>query len=299
MEYLPHQIPPQEATAGGSGQNMANPAPPVIIMVPTPVQKPKIPYEQRFPKKTMLILSSIQLVMAALAIITQVVGLSTRYPEAHYVGTGIWCGILFGLSGMFGTIASLKPSFGMIVTFMIFAIISAVFCLPLLVISSMSTAWSGYGYRSRYGSDVKKAMFATQVAISLIQAIAAIASSAMTCKALCSCCRPKRESGVVYYTNNGSSTEATNVTSRPIVLPQQQAGYITIPISQIQAAAAGGATALPREALVAGITNRNTESPPPNYETVEKNQTFERFDSVDLKDDESEEKGGSKYQRFE
>merc|ERR1712018_192427 len=163
----------------------------------------------------------------------------------------------------------------------------------------MSTSFGRYGYRCGYGCDLRIAMFAIQVAISLIQAIAAIASSAMTCKALCSCCRPKRDSGVVYYTNNGASTDATNVTSRPIVLPQQQPGYITIPISQIQAAAAGGATALPTEALVAGITNRNTESPPPNYETVEKNQKFERFDSVDLKDDESEEKGGSKYQRFE
>lgn len=298
MEYLPHQVSPQGSTTVGSGQNMVNPTPPVIIMVPTPVQKQKIPYEQRFPKKIMLTLSSIQLLMAALAIITQVIGLSTRYPEAHYVGTGIWCGVLFGLSGMFGTIASLKPSFGMIVTFMVFTIIAAVFCLPLLVVSSMSTAF-GRRWSRRNGQDIRLAMFAIQIAISLIQVIAAIASSVMTCKALCSCCRPKRESGVVYYTNNGGSAEGTNVSSRPIVLPQQQPGYITIPISQIQAAAAGGAMAIPREALVPGITNGNAESPPPKYETVAKNEKFERFDSVDLKDDEKEETGGSKYQRFE
>merc|ERR1719412_2794690 len=116
----------------------------------------------------------------------------------------------------------------------------------------MSTAFSRCWRHSCHGREIRNAMFATQIAISLVQVIAAIASSVMTCKALCSCCRPKRESGVVYYSNNGGSAEATNVTSRPIVLPQQQAGYITIPISQIQAAAAGGATALPREALVAG-----------------------------------------------
>ena len=295
MEYLPHQVPQQGSTTVDSGQNVVNTAPPVIIMVPTPAPvKQKVPYEERFPKNLMLTLSGIQLAMAALAIITTVIGLSDNNPDAHYVGAGIWCGILFGLSGMFGTIASLKPSFGMIVTFMVFAIIAAVFCLPLLVISSLSTAFSRY----RYYRKVKYAMFAVQIVISLVQVIAAIASSVMTCKAICSCCRPKRDTGVVYY-NGGATAMANNITSQPIVLPQQHPGYITIPISQIQAAAAAGATAIPRETLLPGSTTGDAESPPPKYESVAKSEKCERFDSVDLRDDDTEEKGGSKYQRFE
>jgi hypothetical protein len=140
-------------------------------------------------------------------------------------------------------------------------------------------------------------MFAIQIVISLVQVITAIASSVMTCKAICSCCRTKRESGVVYY-NGGAHAMANNLTSQPIVLPQQQPGYITIPISQLQAAAAAGAAAIPRETLTPGSTTGEAESPPPKYESVEKSEKFERFDSVDLKEDETEETDGSKYKRF-
>jgi len=301
MECHPHQIPSQESTTLGSGQNVINPAPPVIIMVPTPAPvKQKIAYEKRFPRKLMLTLSSIQLAMAALAIISQVIGLSTRYPEAHYVGTGIWCGIFFGLSGMFGIIASCKPSFGIIVTFMVFTIIASVFCIPLLIASSISTAFSGRCWRNYCnGRELRTAMFAVQIVISLVQGVAAIASSVMTCKAICSCCRPKRESGVVYYTNDGGAAAANHVPSQPLVLPQQQPGYITIPISQIQAAAAAGATAMHTQNLLPGSTNAEAESPPPKYESVAGSEKLERFDSVDLKDDENQEANGSKYQRFE
>jgi len=285
----------------GAPSNTANPTPPVIIMVQAPTSvKPKVDYAKRFPKKFMITLSSIQLVMGALAIITQIIGLSTRDPDAHYVGTGIWCGVFFGLSGLFGVIASLKPSFSTIVTFMVMTIIASVFSLPLLIISSLSTAFTRpYSYSYRYYDGLKHSMFAIQIVISLLQAGAAIASSVMTCKAVCSCCRPMREDGVVYYTNNGGSN-ATNMgmTNQPIVMPQQQPGYVTIPISQIQAAAAsGGAMALPTEASIPGLVHPSAPAttPPPKYETVAND---EKFDNIDLKD-ENEVGNASKYQRFQ
>merc|ERR1712050_335042 len=86
----------------------------------------------------MFTLSCTQLVMAALAIITNLIGLSTKYPREQYAGTGIWCGILFGLSGIFGTVASFKRSPATIITFMVFAIIAAVFSFPLLFVSLMT-----------------------------------------------------------------------------------------------------------------------------------------------------------------
>jgi len=296
MSHIPQQIIPEGTAPTAPPQNVANPTPPVIIMVqaPAPV-KQRIAYEERFPKKFMITLSSIQLVMGALAIITQVIGLSVRYPDAHYVGTGIWCGIFFGLSGLFGIIASTKPAFSTIVTFMVMAVIASVFCIPLLIASSIFTAVTANSYYRNDG--LKHAMFAIQIVISLVQAGAAIASSVMTCKAVCSCCRPMRESGVVYYTNNGGSNATnTGLMNQPIVMPQQQPGYVTIPISQIQAAAAsGGAMALPTDTSIPGSVNVAAESPPPKYETV---ANEEKFDNIDLKD-ENEAGNGSKYQRFE
>ena len=70
-----------------------------------------------------------------------------------------------------------------------------------------------------------------------------------------------RESGVVYYTNNGGSNATnTGLMNQPIVMPQQQPGYVTIPISQIQAAAAsGGAMALPTDTSIPGSFNVGAE----------------------------------------
>ena len=150
MAFIPQSPGLQEASPSHPIQNLGNTVPPpVIVMVPTPAPgRQKIPYDQRFSKKLMLTLSGIQLVMGILAIITQAIGLSTKRPDAHYAGAGIWCGIFFVLSGVFGSIASKKRSFGWIVTFMVFAILSAAFCLPLLIISSIGTAMSSsYHYR--------------------------------------------------------------------------------------------------------------------------------------------------------
>jgi len=296
MSNIPQSVLPDGVPSMGQPQNIANPTPPVIIMVQAPApMKPKIDYGKRFPKNLMLTLSSIQLVMGCLAVITQIIGLSTRYPDAHYVGTGIWCGIFYGLAGLFGIIASLKPSFSSIVTFMVMTIIASVFCIPLLISSSLSTAFTNNYYRDLNG--LKHAMFAIQIVISLMEAGAAIGSSVMTCKAVCSCCRPMREDGVVYYTNNGqvNATHAGAV-NQPVVMPPQQPGYVTIPISQIQAAAAsGGAMALPTEASIPGAVNIAATTPPPKYETVA-NEV--KFDNIDLKDEDDGE-NGSKYQRFQ
>ena len=254
-------------------QSAPDTAPPVTIMVQAPaLVKQKIAYEQRFPKKIMMTLSYIQLVMGALAIITQIIGLSVRHPEAHYVGTGIWCGIFFTLSGLFGIIASTKPSFSSIVTFMFMAIIASVFCIPLLVMSSIFTAVaSGSRYHYYYYYDgLKHAMFAVLIVISLVQAGTAIASSVMTCKAVCTCCRPMGESGVVYYTDkSGNHQTNSGLTNQPIFVPQLQPGYVTIPISQIQGvAASGGAMALPTDMSIPRSVNVGAESLPPKYETV-------------------------------
>ena len=112
-------------------------------------------------------------------------------------------------------------------------------------------------------------MFKIQIIISLVQAVAAIASSAMACWAICGCCGSNEESGVVYYTNR-EANGMNNLASQQIVSQQLHPGYVTIPISQIQEAALGGATAPPAETPLRGNPRADADTPPPKYETVEK-----------------------------
>ena len=61
--------------------------------------------------KTKFFLSVIQCVVAFLGILTEVIILSSsdKYDSSEeHLGTGIWCGLLFGLSGSLGIVASLK-----------------------------------------------------------------------------------------------------------------------------------------------------------------------------------------------
>ena len=90
----------------------------------------------------------------------------------------------------------------------------------------------------------------------------------------------------MYYSNNGTN-EQNNVTSQQIISPQLQPGYVSIPISQIQAAAAAGTAALPPENLLSDNRWANTNTPPPNYDKV-----------AELGDN-SQEENGSRYQRFQ
>ena len=114
-------------------------------------------------------------------------------------------------------------------------------------------------------------MFAIQVIVSLIQTITAIVSSAMTCRAACSCCRTKKEGGVVYHANTGAGG-VTTIPLQQTFSPQLQPRYVTIPTSQTQTGPTGGATALPYENTI--IPNSPTaDAPiyPPKYQ-LEDNQ---------------------------
>ena len=289
MSSLPHEVTPHGGISSGTNENVVHTASPVFIMVPTQASvKQKTNYGKMFPKSVMIFLSSIQIIMAFLGIITNIVGLSVNSSSAHYVGAGIWCGVFFGLSGSFGVMASLKPSNCTIVTFMVFTVISATFCLPLLVISSIGASVeapaSRYNYRR---SGVLHAMYAMQIVVSLIQAIAAIVSAAMACRAVCNCCRPKEKNGGAVYYSNHNTNGMNNIALKQFMTPQLESGQITIPMTMIQpSASVGGDMALPTENLLNANPKTNANTPPPEYEVLS---------DIDYKRQEID---GSKYQRF-
>ena len=153
----------------------------------TPIIKPERDYRPRYPKKLALVLSFIQLGVASLAIITQVVMQVSSSDESvtkylrgiEHLGTGIWCGILFALSGATGIAASLTQNTSCIVANIVISVFTIIFGFIFFIISSIGTAAS---YNHTH------AMFAIQIAINVIQIMTSSSFSAISCRTLFNCC---------------------------------------------------------------------------------------------------------------
>jgi len=154
--------------------------------------------------RTKLFLSVIQCVVAFVGIVTEAIILSSNDGKQSYglddLGTGIWCGILFGLSGSLGIVASLKQNEAWITASMISSIIAAVFGIPFFINSyGQAYRWDipnreptnhmYPGYVAQNTAGTKHAMFAIQMAISITQIFASASSSALSCQAVCNCCK--------------------------------------------------------------------------------------------------------------
>ena len=73
------------------------------------------PIKEFIPKNPIKILSTIQLICAGIAAITQIALLSHRESLSYgsfipEIGTGLWAGFFFGVSGFTGLFASNNPS---------------------------------------------------------------------------------------------------------------------------------------------------------------------------------------------
>jgi len=211
-------------------------------------------YNKHFPKTAVIILSFIQLFFSLLLIISEIIGM--KYPfdidgfPLIYGSPGMFNAIIFGASGSFGIWAGYYSSRCTIVAHMVFAIISTLTCIPLI---SYATFASIIGqnksakeiaesklYRKRvnslYGSrfstgyeNLEKStesnftfkitfgIFICHIMIGLIQAIIAIASSAMTCGTIC--CRDKPTTLI----NAGS----TSLTTKQLVMSTKPVLFIS------------------------------------------------------------------------
>ena len=116
--------------------------------------------------------------MAAASITAQVLGQYSGGSSSNY-GAGIWCGIVFGLSGVFGIIAWKNPTFSTILVYKIFNILSMIFCLPLItmVLDNMVFYFA-----------MHVAYDAILLAVGVIQIIVVIIGFTMITKVLCLPC---------------------------------------------------------------------------------------------------------------
>jgi len=195
-------------------QTTAQPAP-IVLTIPTQndTQSEKEHIMKLFPKKYILSFSIIQLSCAALAAILQifVIGFSDNYyyGDISNVGTGIWVGFFFGISGGLGLFASHRPSYGTIIAFMVLNIISVLFVLPLLVFAGI-----GFGGHRR-NNTFSILCYGIQIVIGLLQGVVAITASAFSCRAVC--CRRQHPGAVIFSPGNNAEQTFTTIPLNQIV----------------------------------------------------------------------------------
>merc|ERR1712038_312662 len=166
--------------------------------------------------------------MALVAISFGVVGLLTNLDLAYYVGAGTWCGISFGLSGIFGIILICRPSLGLIITSLVFSTTSALFSLDLFVASIMGSI--GYCRGDVIGCAFGHMFSWIQFFTSVIQAPVSIASARLTYKAFYEYCRPiTKDHAATWYPDEAGQSTMIDSINQPLIVPEQQAGFIKIP----------------------------------------------------------------------
>ena len=179
------------------------------------------------------------------------------------VGTGIWTGLFFAISGGVGLVASQRPSYCMVTAFMVMSIISTLFAIPLIVLAGIDI---GTGRHYRYYPGIRF-VCGLQMITALAQGIVAIVTAVFSCRVTC------RTS---HHHSNVAFTRAANE------------DFTDVPISTLPTAVS---SPLPAETSnVAGASGSGRLSSPPAYE--EKQQ---RPQEHPLQDDEDQ----SPWARFE
>merc|ERR1719158_886615 len=178
---------------------------PIIINLPSidpSNEKEKI--KKSFPKRTMMILSILQIICGCLAVLFQVAhyfvdGRRYRYgPNIYIAGWGIWTGIIFAASGIVGLIGAFKPSKCMMIAFLVLNIIASIFAtLFLIVPESIGVAF--FAGSSYYEGVVNVFhLYCIMLIVGLVQALTSIVAAGYSCSAIC-CGENQNYPGMVIY----------------------------------------------------------------------------------------------------
>ena len=220
----------------------------------------------------MMALCTTQIVLSIIGLISQIAGSSMKiYPNADLLWAGIWCGIMVEGSAIFGMLASVKPSHKTFILNLVFAIISAISCIPVLVISSVGMSYLSHCQYDRSYNDIRcngfeqrRCILGIQIIISLVQATVSIILAGMTCGAVCSCCRSAGRTEPMYYLIN--APDGAIYSQRSTVLTSQP-GYATYTINQRQLEDVD-TCGLSNEIPNCGTCVDAMNSYPPRYDTI-------------------------------
>ena len=234
---------------------VAAPPPPAVYLL---VQNPVVTSDEdhikkTFPARTVNILAIIQIITCFLSTISHIILLCSLGLTGGFELScaSILCGVFFGVSGFTGCLASRHPSSRRIIGFMVMSVISSCFCLPYLIFAAIGIGEAEHNRRhfssSTYPTVEVEAFEAfnfIEIFLALITAIAAITSSAYSCKAVC--CRKTKSQGTVLY----------NPAGLPAGLQGLPVGLQGLPVSFQAVPLAAGSVFVPGGAGDAGQNGR-------------------------------------------
>ena len=124
-------------------QNGAQAQPTIAMAVPMNPElkaRGKARIEKLFPKKMRRILSFIQLYFGGTAGLLQMILVGMASPQElcpiiSNLGAGVWCGLVIGITGGIGLIATNKPSRRIVKALLIMSIFATIFAMILIIIA--------------------------------------------------------------------------------------------------------------------------------------------------------------------
>merc|ERR1719188_2947150 len=158
-------------------------------------------YGSNYPVKLIRGLAVTQIVIAALAVISQIVIITMDDRSVGSVGVGIWSGVFYAVAGAIGLYSAFRTTGCTVISFMVMCIVAALFGMVFTIFSSIGLGHnsSRYSYysQSRSAPTAAAGFYGFQVILALTEMVVSIAASAICCRA--SCCRSNSKAGQVYF----------------------------------------------------------------------------------------------------
>lgn len=160
-----------------------------------------------------------QLIIGVLCIIFNAVLLVLGYFTIAILGHGIWCGLLFMVSGGMGVAAGKKKTKCKIIAFMVLCIISASATAVLFIFGVLGAILDGsYCYRY-YDCSPVLAMNCLLALLAITEAIVSIWAAVLCCKATCCGARPAYQAVMV---NNPGQNQQQFTSGQQYIMPYPQ-----------------------------------------------------------------------------
>ena len=155
----------------------------IYIIPNSPPSLKEFKSDKKYTKRILVTLCSIQILMSCITISSEVYIICS----CGFVtfGFGIFCGLFFGMCGLFGLLSSLQPSEANMKFFKVESIIAAVMVFPILLVYlsvPMGPPWC-IDYM---------VIWKMQVVVVFIQGVISLASACMVCKFNTSCLYKQR-----------------------------------------------------------------------------------------------------------